>query len=156
MEERAESGERAGRSAEALRKLKHDEALALMLKAEGLSYHGIGERFGWTYTNILCSLGPLPRLKLASSGTSRAGPQRRRPVAPNCGSLPPRMQRDSRHATAAFHECRSAVGTSCAPADAWSSSVASVSSGLATRSLSKRYAQQILCGRRDSADVAHA
>jgi len=52
VEERAESGERAGRSAEALRRLKHDEALALMLKAEGLSYQEIGQRFGWTYTKV--------------------------------------------------------------------------------------------------------
>jgi len=51
-EERAESVERSGRSAEALRKLKADEATALMLKAEGLSYHEIGERFGWTYTKV--------------------------------------------------------------------------------------------------------
>ena len=44
VEEHAESTERAGRSAEALRQLKHDEALALMLKAEGYSYQEIGSR----------------------------------------------------------------------------------------------------------------
>ena len=58
VEERAESAERASRSAEALRALKHDEALALMLKAEGYSYQEIGERLRWTYTNVFCPLGP--------------------------------------------------------------------------------------------------
>src|SRR5215217_5559659 len=50
LEEQVESGERVSRSAEALRSLKPDEAKALLLKAEGLSYAEIGERFGWTYT----------------------------------------------------------------------------------------------------------
>ena len=54
--ERYEAAERASRSAEALRALKHDEALALMLKAEGYSYQEIGARLRWTYTNVLCSL----------------------------------------------------------------------------------------------------
>ena len=36
--------ERVERSAEALRRLKRDEAKALMLKAQGLSYQEIGER----------------------------------------------------------------------------------------------------------------
>ena len=35
-----------------MRRLKRDEARALMLKAEGLSYNEIGERLGWTYTKV--------------------------------------------------------------------------------------------------------
>ena len=45
-------GERVDRSVEALRALKPDEARALLLKAEGLSYQEIGKRFGWTYTKV--------------------------------------------------------------------------------------------------------
>ena len=52
VEERAESAERVERSAEVMRRLKRDEARALMLKAEGLSYVEIGERLGWTYTKV--------------------------------------------------------------------------------------------------------
>ena len=44
--------ERVKRSAEALRRLKPDEAKALMLKAQGLSYAEIGESLGWTYTKV--------------------------------------------------------------------------------------------------------
>jgi RNA polymerase sigma factor (sigma-70 family) len=44
--------ERAGRVAEALRRLKPDEARALLLKADGLSYEEIGRRMGWTYTKV--------------------------------------------------------------------------------------------------------
>ena len=44
--------ERVGRSAEALRHLKRDEARALLLKAQGLSYREIGERLGWSYTKV--------------------------------------------------------------------------------------------------------
>jgi RNA polymerase sigma factor (sigma-70 family) len=46
------SGERVQRSAEALRALKPDEATALIMKAHGLSYEEIGERYGWTYTKV--------------------------------------------------------------------------------------------------------
>ena len=46
VEERFESAERVERSAEVMRRLKRDEARALMLKAEGLSYDEIGERLG--------------------------------------------------------------------------------------------------------------
>ncbi len=53
VEERFESAERVERSAEVMRRLKRDEARALMLKAEGLSYVEIGERLGWTYTKVL-------------------------------------------------------------------------------------------------------
>src|SRR5215203_1530343 len=53
VEERRESAERVERSAEVMRRLKRDEARALMLKAEGLSYVEIGERLGWTYTKVL-------------------------------------------------------------------------------------------------------
>ena len=52
VEERFESSERVERSAEVMRRLKRDEARALMLKAEGLSYNEIGERLGWTYTKV--------------------------------------------------------------------------------------------------------
>ena len=52
VDEQVEGGERVSRSAEALRALKPDEARALMLKAEGLSYQEIGERCGWTYTKV--------------------------------------------------------------------------------------------------------
>src|SRR3954451_17517627 len=52
VEERMEANERVGRSAEVMRRLKRDEARALMLKAEGLSYNEIGERLGWTYTKV--------------------------------------------------------------------------------------------------------
>jgi len=44
--------ERVKRSAEALRRIKPDEAKALMLKAQGLSYQEIGESLGWTYTKV--------------------------------------------------------------------------------------------------------
>jgi len=52
VDEQIAGGERVRRSAEALRALKPDEARALMLKAEGLSYQEIGERCGWTYTKV--------------------------------------------------------------------------------------------------------
>jgi RNA polymerase sigma factor (sigma-70 family) len=44
--------ERVRRSAEALRRVKPDEAKALMLKAQGLSYAEIGASLGWTYTKV--------------------------------------------------------------------------------------------------------
>jgi RNA polymerase sigma factor (sigma-70 family) len=44
--------ERVERSAEALRRIKPDEARALMLKAQGLSYKEIGEALSWTYTKV--------------------------------------------------------------------------------------------------------
>ena len=50
--EQVAGGERVERSVEALRALKPDEAKALMLKAQGLSYQEIGRRFGWTYTKV--------------------------------------------------------------------------------------------------------
>ena len=50
--EQVAGGERVDRSVEALRALKPDEAKALLLKAEGLSYQEIGRRFGWTYTKV--------------------------------------------------------------------------------------------------------
>jgi RNA polymerase sigma factor (sigma-70 family) len=52
VEDEVAGGERVGRSVEALRALKPDEARALLLKAEGLSYQEIGLRFGWTYTKV--------------------------------------------------------------------------------------------------------
>jgi len=44
--------ERVRRSAEALRRLKPDEARALLLKGEGLSYAEIGERLSWSLTKV--------------------------------------------------------------------------------------------------------
>ncbi len=44
--------ERVTRSAEALRRIKPDEAKALMLKAQGLSYQEIGESLNWSYTKV--------------------------------------------------------------------------------------------------------
>jgi RNA polymerase sigma factor (sigma-70 family) len=52
VDEQVAGGERVDRSVEALRALKPDEAKALMLKAQGLSYQEIGRRFGWTYTKV--------------------------------------------------------------------------------------------------------
>jgi RNA polymerase sigma factor (sigma-70 family) len=52
VEEEVAGGERVDRSVEALRSLKPDEARALLLKAEGLSYQEIGRHFGWTYTKV--------------------------------------------------------------------------------------------------------
>src|SRR4051794_4829417 len=52
VDEEVASGERVDRSVEALRALKPDEARALLLKAEGLSYQEIGRHFGWTYTKV--------------------------------------------------------------------------------------------------------
>jgi RNA polymerase sigma factor (sigma-70 family) len=52
LEDRLASRERSARSAEALRELKPDEALALLMKAEGHSYQEIAESQGWTYTKV--------------------------------------------------------------------------------------------------------
>ena len=52
LDELVAGRERAGRVAEALRRLKPDEARALLLKADGLSYGEIGERMGWSYTKV--------------------------------------------------------------------------------------------------------
>src|SRR4051812_6686234 len=52
IDEEVAGGERVDRSVEALRALKPDEARALLLKAEGLSYQEIGKHFGWTYTKV--------------------------------------------------------------------------------------------------------
>src|SRR3954447_3497867 len=52
VEDAVAGGERVERSVEALKALKPDEARALLLKAEGLTYQEIGHRFGWTYTKV--------------------------------------------------------------------------------------------------------
>src|SRR3954468_15569613 len=52
LDDRLAGGERVERSVEALKALKPDEARALLLKAEGLSYDEIGRQFGWTYTKV--------------------------------------------------------------------------------------------------------
>ena len=51
-EERALSFERVARAAEALSRVKPDEARAIWLKAAGDSYREIGERTGWSYTKV--------------------------------------------------------------------------------------------------------
>ena len=48
--------ERVERSAEALRRIKPDEAKALMLKAQGLSYKEIGATLSWSYANVMSTL----------------------------------------------------------------------------------------------------
>jgi RNA polymerase sigma factor (sigma-70 family) len=50
--ERAVDGERMGRWAEALARLKPQEVRALVLKARGYSYNEICEITGWTYTKV--------------------------------------------------------------------------------------------------------
>ena len=50
--------ERVRRSAEALRRIKPDEAKALILKAQGLSYAEIGESLSWTYTKVCGLVSP--------------------------------------------------------------------------------------------------
>jgi RNA polymerase sigma factor (sigma-70 family) len=52
LDDRLAARERTARSAEALRELKHDEALALLLKAEGHSYREIAASQGWSYTKV--------------------------------------------------------------------------------------------------------
>lgn len=52
IDEEIAGTERVRRSAEALRALKPDEATALMMKANGLSYDEIGDRNGWSYTKV--------------------------------------------------------------------------------------------------------
>jgi RNA polymerase sigma factor (sigma-70 family) len=51
-DERASSAERVARCAEALRRLKPDQARALLAKSLGLSYDEIAERFGWSLTKV--------------------------------------------------------------------------------------------------------
>src|SRR3954449_12411475 len=52
LEDRLASRERSARSAEALRELKPDEPLALLMKAEGHIYQEIASSQGWTYTKV--------------------------------------------------------------------------------------------------------
>jgi DNA-directed RNA polymerase specialized sigma24 family protein len=79
IEERLESAERVERSAETMRRLKRDEARALMLKAEGLPYVEIGERLGWTYTKVSVRFGRTPAL---SRRRQRNGERRHPPRLP--------------------------------------------------------------------------
>jgi RNA polymerase sigma factor (sigma-70 family) len=51
-EERVVAIDRTQRAAEALARLKPQEAQALWLKAQGLSYHEIAERQAWSYTKV--------------------------------------------------------------------------------------------------------
>ena len=50
--ERIIGHERLRHTAEALQRLKPQELTALVLRAEGLSYHEICTRTGWTYTRV--------------------------------------------------------------------------------------------------------
>jgi len=75
------SGERVRRSAEALRALKPDEAKALILKAHGLSYAEIGERCGWSYTNVC---GSVSTTLTRTRARPRCVPRPRRPSRPTC------------------------------------------------------------------------
>ena len=75
VDEQVAGGERVERSVEALRALKPDEAKALMLKAQGLSYQEIGRRFGWTYTKVPAGIRP----RRAAGSGRRAGAGRPRP-----------------------------------------------------------------------------
>ncbi|MFA9270796.1 MAG: sigma-70 family RNA polymerase sigma factor [Baekduiaceae bacterium] len=50
--------DRVQQSAAALRQLKPQEVQALWLKASGHSYEEIGERQGWTRTNLWCGVWP--------------------------------------------------------------------------------------------------
>jgi RNA polymerase sigma factor (sigma-70 family) len=52
IDELLDGRERVSRSAEALRRIKPDEARALMLKAKGLSYEEIGSELDWSYTKV--------------------------------------------------------------------------------------------------------
>src|SRR3954464_12991409 len=61
VEDAIAGGERVERSVEALKALKPDEARALLLKAEGMSYQEIGSRFGWTYTKVFGPVRAKPR-----------------------------------------------------------------------------------------------
>jgi RNA polymerase sigma factor (sigma-70 family) len=63
--ERAVDGERMGRSAEALARLKPQEVRALVLKARGYSYNEICEITGWTYTNVRRQIGPSRPCRIA-------------------------------------------------------------------------------------------
>ena len=71
VEDKLVSEERVRRSAEALRALKPDEAKALMMKAHGLSYAEIGERNGWSYTNVMATVAVF----IALGGSSYAALQ---------------------------------------------------------------------------------
>jgi RNA polymerase sigma factor (sigma-70 family) len=52
LEELLAGRERARRVAEALKRLKPDEARALLLKADGLSYREIAAELSWSYTKV--------------------------------------------------------------------------------------------------------
>jgi len=52
VEDRSERFDELTRAAEALRRLKPQEATALVLKAQGLSYNEIADQEGWTYTKV--------------------------------------------------------------------------------------------------------
>src|SRR4051794_34543888 len=120
VEERLESSERVERSAEVMRRLKRDEARALMLKAEGLSYNEIGERLGWTYTKVnrCITEGRRRFMKLyteleTGAGWARVGPVvaalaagAAAPEAPLQPRPPPRHRAGRRAAGRALHTSR--------------------------------------------------
>src|SRR3954447_3907037 len=73
VEDAVAGGERVERSVEALKALKPDEARALLLKAEGLSYQEIGLRFGWTYTKVNRSIAEGRKRFLKAYGGIESG-----------------------------------------------------------------------------------
>lgn len=77
-DERALRRERTEQAAEAFAALKPHEALALWLKAQGLSYQEIAERQGWTYTKVNRCLAEGRRAFLTRYAGLESGEQCRR------------------------------------------------------------------------------
>jgi RNA polymerase sigma factor (sigma-70 family) len=71
--ERVVGHERLRHAAEALRRLKPQEVTALMLRAEGLSYHEISARTGWTYTRTNRAITEGRRALIARLGAIESG-----------------------------------------------------------------------------------
>jgi RNA polymerase sigma factor (sigma-70 family) len=71
--EQAVGHERLRHTAEALRRLKPQEATALVLRAEGLSYAEICERTGWTYTRTNRAITEGRRALLERLGAIESG-----------------------------------------------------------------------------------
>ena len=72
-DERLEREERVRRAAEVLHDLKPDEAPALLLHEQAHSYVEIGERFGWTYTNVNRPLSSHQAFRPATTDPSALG-----------------------------------------------------------------------------------
>ena len=126
----------ASRSVEALHALKPDEARALLLKAEGLSYQEIGRRFGWTYTKVKrmdhrrpsgafsTSFGEIEAGETCerSRGSAQRARGRPRPRgAPGRAADPARTCATARRAGPPCVSCASPsrAGSRCSPPFAW-------------------------------------